>query len=135
MSLRPATYEIALAKRQAQDARKSRLTPLKRGPGMRQRKPLRSKPDPKLVAWGRAIKKRDVFCQWPHCSRLGPAVTIDAHHKAPRSLRPDLKYELSNGIVLCRHHHNYTHGSGKPEAVALGFLIEETYELANRVAK
>lgn len=80
--------------------------PLKRGRIERSKgNSLRSKLDPRLVAWSRAIKKRDVFCQWPQCGRLGPSVTIDAHHKAPRSLRPDLKYELSNGVVLCRFHH------------------------------
>lgn len=103
-------------------------------PAMRRNKRLRAKRDPKLVVWSRAIHKRDVFCQWPACVYLGRAVTTDAHHKAPRSLRPDLKYELSNGILLCRHHHQYTHGAGKIEAIALGFLIEETYEKARKAA-
>lgn len=73
------------------------------------------------------------YCRWPHCPYLGPAVTIDAHHKATRSQRPDLKYELSNGITLCRFHHGFTHGEGKREAIELGILIiGETYERAQK---
>lgn len=102
-------------------------TPFKRKPGKR----LRAKVDSKLAAWSKAIKERDVYCQWPHCWRIGPSIAIDAHHKAMRSQRPDLKYELSNGIVLCRFHHTFTHSEeGRDEAVSLGILNLESYELA-----
>lgn len=132
----PASYDDAKARlREKQGKRPSRYGLKATKSNTRQRKPLRTKIDPKLVAWSRAVKKRDVFCQWPRCPYLGPAVTIDAHHKAPRSQRPDLKYELSNGILLCRFHHEHTHGAGKAEAIALGILVETTYELAQKESR
>jgi hypothetical protein len=107
---------------------------------------LRSKSDPKLAAWSRAVKKRDGNqCQWPGKFRgclnffipaelmASPCATgdkrIDPHHIAPRSRRPDLKYELSNGIALCRTHHNWI-GDHPINAASIGLNSFESYEAA-----
>jgi hypothetical protein len=120
--------------------------PMKRGT-----KQLRAKPDPKMAAWKLAVLERDECkCQWPGLSYedvlLIPAGTIidprfivspcstgdtriDAHHIAERSLRPDLKYDVANGIALCRSHH-YWLPLNRAIAVKLGLLSDATYEAA-----
>ncbi len=101
--------------------------PLKRG------KQFETRPDRKLAAWGRQVKKRDGnCCQFPGGCITGD-VRIDSHHIAKRSQRRDLKYEPSNGIALCRTHHNWTDGN-HDEAVELGLLNIESYELARKRA-
>lgn len=54
---------------------------------------------------------------------------LDPHHIAERSLRPDLKYDVSNGITLCRRHHDWL-PLHRREAVSMGLISEETYEKA-----
>ena len=87
----------------------------------------------KLVKWRREVRQRDDFtCQEPGCGyrhRL-----IDVHHIAKRSQRPDLKFEASNGVCLCREHHDWT-DRNHDEAVRLGLLSIESYELANKPKK
>lgn len=98
--------------------------PLKRGA-----KRLRPKPDPKMAAWSQAVRKRDGNqCQWPDGCQTGDT-KIDPHHIAERSLRPDLRYKVNNGIALCRTHHDWL-PLHRSEAIALGLLSEETYERA-----
>lgn len=114
---------------------------------------LRQKADPKLVAWGRAVKKRDGNkCKWPGLGYdvvlampvntivrtqlvVSPCVTgdtrIDPHHIAPRGRRPDLKYVVANGIALCRTHHDWV-GDHPIEAEVIGLLSSETYEKARK---
>lgn len=47
-------------------------------------------------------------CQWPGCG--GHA--YDVHHVIPRSVRPDLQLDPSNGRGLCgRHHRLVVHGT------------------------
>lgn len=66
---------------------------------------------------------------------VSPCITgdkrIDPHHIAPRSRRPDLKYDVSNGLCLCRTHHDWV-GEHPIEAVKMGLLLDETYELAHK---
>jgi hypothetical protein len=50
-----------------------------------------------------------------------------AHHVAPRSQRPDLKYELDNGKTLCLKHHDWVHAH-PVEANRMGLLSTEKYE-------
>lgn len=86
-------------------------------------------------AWSKAVRERDGNrCQWPTCDFCGnvPLPSNDAHHKALRSARPDLRLVLENGVTVCRTRHNWIHGPGRQEAVAAGFLNLETYELAQK---
>ncbi|WP_157815228.1 HNH endonuclease [Pseudomonas sp. QS1027] len=58
-----------------------------------------------LALWGRFIRMRDGF-RCVHCeSRHG----IQAHHIFRRVTFPEGKYELGNGITLCRVCHKLLH--------------------------
>lgn len=109
--------------------------PMKRGT-----KRLRAKPDPKMAAWSKAVLERDGHkCQWPVLF-VGDGMLsacrmrddrIDPHHLAERSLRPDLKYNVSNGLALCRTHHQML-PLMRAKAVEMGLYRTETYEAAQK---
>lgn len=76
--------------------------------------------------WADAVKERD---DWV-CQKCGKKdLNNHAHHRAPRSQRPDLRLEMSNGKTLCLDCHDFVHAHPK-EAVALGLLSVEKYELS-----
>lgn len=105
---------------------RKKATPLR---AARPRTRLKSKPDRKMAAWSKAVLERDGNrCQWPGGCTTGDT-RIDPHHIAERSLRPDLKYELSNAIALCRTHHDWL-PLNRAEAIKMGLLGDETYEKA-----
>ena len=80
--------------------------------------------------WKKAVRARDGFqCQFPGCFVRDKS--IDAHHIAMRSRRPDLIFTVANGIALCRQHHSWCH-LNSIEATAMGLLSDETYEAANK---
>lgn len=81
--------------------------------------------------WQRTVRERDNYtCR--RCGKYDPY--IHAHHVAPRSRRPDLKYDPDNGICLCGIPcHKWVHDH-PIEATALRLLSDETYEKARRVA-
>jgi hypothetical protein len=98
------------------------------------RKALRSKPDPKLAAWSRTVRERDNNeCQWPKAKCLNRG-TLHAHHIATRSRRPDLIYDVDNGIALCFIHHQWVHDH-PIEAAELGLLDSTSYELAAKMVQ
>ena len=125
-------------------------------PFQRPSKRLRTKPDPKGIVWSKAVRERDGNeCQWPgltievlneawpgfsmNFSLLNAPcstgdVRIDPHHVNPRSRRPDLKYEISNGICLCRAHHDWV-GNNPREAEKIGLLRFDSYEAAQKARK
>lgn len=81
--------------------------------------------------WSVSIRQRDNnTCQ--RCKDVAPS--HDAHHIAPRSQRPDLKFDLSNGVTLCSSCHRWVH-QHPIEAVACGLLSTESYELAAKNRK
>lgn len=78
--------------------------------------------------WQKAIREKDNFT----CQRCGTFEKhIHAHHVAPRSRRPDLRLDISNGKCLCNSCHSWVH-EHPIEAKALGLLSGESYELARR---
>lgn len=92
---------------------------------------LKAKPDRALAKWSRDVRKRDGNqCQWPAGCTTGDT-RIDAHHIAERSLRPDLKLSVENGIALCRTHHDWL-PLNRSAAIAMGLLSDETYEAARK---
>src|SRR5262252_10900973 len=64
-------------------------------------------PDSKLEQeWKLACRERDKYsCQWPGCKIT--TLRIHVHHIRTRAQRPDLKYEISNGVCLCSTHHDH----------------------------
>lgn len=92
---------------------------------------FRPKSDPEMRKWTQTVLKRDNYeCQWPLGCHTGDT-RIDAHHRYKRSQRPDLKYNVRYGIALCRKHHHRT-DTHRAEAVELGMILTETYELAHK---
>jgi hypothetical protein len=83
---------------------------------------------PRETKFKREVRERDNYtCQFPKCGHVDKH--IDVHHKAKRSQRPDLRFEVSNGICLCRRHHGWT-DFHHDEAVSMGLLDVTSYELA-----
>ena len=57
--------------------------------------------------WKRRVFSRDDYtCQVPAC---GAQTNLDAHHIESRRQAPALRRAVSNGVTLCRAHHNYFH--------------------------
>lgn len=102
---------------------------LKRDPfGLKKRSKKSNRVSYKEEQWKKAVRERDDFtCRFPGCSFRSKS--IDAHHIAMRSRRPDLKFVVENGIALCRSHHAEVHAH-PIESVAMGLLSDETYEKA-----
>jgi hypothetical protein len=102
----------------------------KRVPGTA-RTTLKRKPEsPPMRRFKREVRERDNYtCQFPGCGDYSKH--IDVHHIAKRSQRPDLKYEVSNGLCLCREHHSWI-DRNYHEAVRIGLLNTESYELAKK---
>lgn len=97
------------------------------------RKPLRAKVDPKLVAWGKVVRERDgnqCVLTVAKATFLGPCSgRVDPHHVMPRGRRPDKKYDVDNGLCLCRTHHDWAHDN-PIHAESFGLLSSATYEIA-----
>ena len=66
----------------------------------------RHKGDGRYIAWRKSVFERDNFiCQV--CLRRG--IFLNAHHIKYWSECKELRYELSNGITLCRTCHKLVH--------------------------
>jgi hypothetical protein len=85
-------------------------------------KGFKAKPKSKEAAWSKQVRERDNhICQ--RCKGQG----IHAHHIAPRGRRPDLKFDVNNGITLCHQCHDWTH-LHPAESTRAGFLSDVPYE-------
>jgi predicted restriction endonuclease len=107
-------------------------TAMKRGRIKRSLRPTLKKrrESPAETKFKRAVRIRDDYrCQFPGCDVQSKR--IDVHHVAKRSQRPDLKFEVSNGICLCREHHDWT-DHNHDQAVRMGLLSTDSYELAKK---
>lgn len=63
--------------------------------------------DPDYKAWRLAVYKRDCWtCQFPGCGRKGVKAKLQAHHIKRWADFPELRFQLSNGITLCRRCHD-----------------------------
>ena len=79
---------------------------------------MRNFDSPEYKSWRIQVYKRDKFtCQWPGCSCKNK---LNAHHIKNWANFPGLRYEVSNGITLCRDHHNAI--KGMEEIYAASFL-------------
>jgi hypothetical protein len=58
--------------------------------------------------WKAAVLKRDGFkCQFPNCNCKKP---LQIHHIQRYADFPTLRFEISNGITLCKIHHKQITG-------------------------
>ena len=61
--------------------------------------------DKQYKQWIKNIFARDRYqCQWPNCKRRRSK--LNAHHIKKWSDYPGLRFDLSNGITLCKEHHD-----------------------------
>lgn len=79
---------------------------------------MRNFHSPEYKAWRVAVYKRDKFtCQWPNCTMKNK---LNAHHIKNWAEFPGLRFEVDNGITLCKHHHDSI--KGMEEIYAASFL-------------
>ena len=73
---------------------------------------------PEYKNWRKSVYERDDWtCQ--HCSERGGR--LHAHHIRPKSLYPELMFDISNGLTLCVSCHHRAHT--KMEEARNGFVI------------
>ena len=63
----------------------------------------------KLSDWSNAIKSRD-----GKCIKCGKLDDLHSHHIKPKSMYPELMFDLSNGITLCYSCHKKEHENNRP---------------------
>jgi 5-methylcytosine-specific restriction endonuclease McrA len=64
--------------------------------------------DPVYAQWRMSVYKRDNFtCQMPNCRRKSG---LQAHHIRKWSSASILRFDVQNGITLCRSCHNEVNG-------------------------
>src|SRR6266498_2090524 len=82
-------------------------------------KPWQRFKDPRYVAWRNAVLERDGYvCQ--HCQRQCKKHErgLAAHHIREYARHPELRYEVANGMTLCRNCHLTLHGKPpKPKSL------------------
>lgn len=81
--------------------------PKRRSPPVRRKRRRRSNPR-KTEAydrWRAAVFERDNF----ECKICGSTRILQAHHMWSWNAYPKLRFEIANGIVLCRVHHREFH--------------------------
>lgn len=65
--------------------------------------------------WKRAVQQRDGFAcvkcglKAGICGHCGQHIFLHAHHKKPIKTHPELRFEISNGMTLCRTCHAKEH--------------------------
>ena len=127
-----STFEIRAGAKRLQSTSKLKRSAMKRATKPMKKIGRRGKREsPKLIKWRREVRERDdSTCQYPGCGRR--VKHIDVHHIAKRTERPDLKFTISNGVCLCREHHDWT-DTHLQEAIAVGLRNTESYELAKKL--
>lgn len=84
--------------------------------------------DPIYEKWRRDVKKRDGgVCQWPGCHIR---YRLRAHHIKTWASYPSLRFEVSNGISLCKKHHDDIWGK-EEDYERLFYTIIKQQELKN----
>lgn len=65
--------------------------------------------DKRYKEWRQAVRARDDrSCRWPGCKKKNRGIQV--HHIKKWATNPALRYVVSNGICLCRAHHNKIKG-------------------------
>lgn len=74
--------------------------------------------DPQYVKWRKAVYKRDGYkCKWPKCKAR---TRLNAHHIRRWADCPSLRFEINNGITLCKKHHKMI--QNKEDIFAMMFI-------------
>lgn len=79
---------------------------------------VRNYQDPIYKEWRKKVYARDKHCcRWPGCNKRRG---LQAHHIMKWSDYPGLRYEVGNGITLCKQHHKMV--TGNEDGYASSFL-------------
>ena len=63
--------------------------------------------DPRAYEFRQMVRERDGdYCTMAGYFNLPCAGPLDVHHVIPRSVAPERVYEVDNGTVVCRAHHD-----------------------------
>lgn len=82
--------------------------------------------DKEYVAWRQAVRKRDNHkCQWPGCCETKG---LNVHHIIRWADNHALRYNIYNGITLCKAHHKMINGN---ETVYVG-LFQKIVQSKNK---
>lgn len=64
--------------------------------------------DPEYTKWRKNVYKRDKHkCRWPNCNLKRK---LNAHHIRRWADFPGLRFDINNGITLCKYHHDLIKG-------------------------
>lgn len=70
--------------------------------------------DPQYKQWRKSVYSRDKYsCRRPNCNLKRK---LNAHHIKTWANYPGLRFDINNGITLCKYHHDLIKG------------LEEIYE-------
>lgn len=79
---------------------------------------LRDWNSPEYKKFRATVRKRDGGkCRWPKCNNIKK---IHVHHIRLWKYNPRLRFDVNNGICLCKMHHDFI--KGKEELYAKLFL-------------
>ena len=73
---------------------------------IKDRSKVKHRPRPEGFQWRNSVFKRDKYA-CIECKQIGNK--LEAHHKAPYSLFPHLRFEVNNGITVCKNCHIEIH--------------------------
>jgi len=91
---------------------------------------MRNFNDPQYKSWRKSIRQRDNHkCQWPNCNKNKG---IQVHHILPWSQYPGLRFNINNGICLCKFHHNMIKND---ETSYANFFLKVLYNKDNKESK
>lgn len=62
--------------------------------------------DPAHKEWAKIVKERDSF-RCDICGAVG--VPLESHHLNSYYYFPEQRYDIDNGVCLCRKHHEHFH--------------------------
>jgi predicted restriction endonuclease len=69
---------------------------------------FRNYKDPQYKKWRQDVYQRDKHqCRWPNCTKK---TGLNAHHIKTWAHYPGLRFEINNGITLCKQHHKMITG-------------------------
>lgn len=67
--------------------------------------------DPQYKKWRLSVYRRDNFCcQFPGCGKKGKFAKLQAHHIKRWADFPELRFQLTNGVTLCKMCHKRIEG-------------------------
>lgn len=78
--------------------------------------------DPLYKDWRKKVYARDNHCcQWPNC---GSRKRLNAHHIQTWADFPGLRFDVNNGITLCKYHHDLIKGIEDSYAYSFFMILQ-----------